>query len=213
MINFPLLKRKILNNGALLISLLKLRPLLAIIGEGSIVIDCGANVGDITNQFAKTGATVYSFEPDPAAFARLEKRFKDLPNVILHQKAVWIENTQIPFFFHEARSGNELELTVSSSVISNKSNVSNTNKVMVEAIDLVAFIDNLKAQVALIKIDVEGAEIEILKQILEKETYKKFDLAVVETHETKIPGHVEEVAKINAILKEKGVENIKLNWI
>ena len=213
MINFPLLKRKILNNGALVISLLKLRPLLAKIEEGSIVIDCGANVGDITNQFAKKGATVYSFEPDPAAFARLEKRFKDFPNVILHQKAVWIENTQIPFFFHESRSENELELTVSSSIISNKSNVSESNKVMVKAIDLVAFIDNLDAQVALIKIDVEGAEIEILKHILEKETYKKFDLALVETHETKISGHVEEVAKIKAILEEKGVDNVKLNWI
>ena len=213
MLNFPLLKRKILNNGALFISLLKLRPLLAKIGEGSIIIDCGANVGDITNQFAKTGATVYSFEPDPAAFARLEKRFKGVSNVTLYQKAVWIEETQIPFYFHEARSGDELELTVSSSVVSNKSNVSDTNKVMVHAIDLVAFIESLNAPIALMKIDVEGAEIEILNHILEKETYKKFDLAVVETHETKIPGHVEEVAKINAILKAKGVENIKLNWI
>jgi FkbM family methyltransferase len=213
MLNFPLLKRKILNNGALVISLLKLRPLLAKIGEGSIVIDCGANVGDITNQFAKTGATVYSFEPDPAAFARLEKRFKDFPNVILHQKAVWIENTEIPFYFHESRSEDELELTVSSSVISNKSNVSESNKVMVEAIDLVAFINDLDAKIALIKIDVEGAEIEILKHILAQETYKKFELAVVETHETKIPGHVEEVANIKAILEEKGVENVKLNWI
>ena len=213
MLNFPLLKRKILNNGALVISLLKLRPLLAKIGEGSIVIDCGANVGDITNQFAKTGATVHSFEPDPAAFARLEKRFKDVSNVILHQKAAWIEDTQIPFFFHEARSENELELTVSSSVIGNKSNVSNTNKVMVDAIDLVAFIENLNTQIALIKIDVEGAEIEILKHILEKETYKKFDLAVVETHETKIPGHVEEVAQIKVMMQERGVENVRLNWI
>jgi len=213
MISFPLLKRKILNNGALFISLLKLRPLLSKIGKDSIVIDCGANVGDITNQFAKTGATVYSFEPDPAAYAKLEKRFKDSPNVILHQKAVWIEETQIPFFFHEARTENELELTVSSSLISNKSNVSNTNKVMVDTIDLVAFIENLDKRITLIKIDVEGAEIEILKHILEKEVYKKFDLAVVETHETKIPGHVEEVAKIKVMLEKKGIENIKLNWI
>jgi hypothetical protein len=84
---------------------------------------------------------------------------------------------------------------------------------MVEAIDLVAFINDLDAKIALIKIDVEGAEIEILKHILAQETYKKFELAVVETHETKIPGHVEEVANIKAILEEKGVDNVKLNWI
>ncbi len=213
MFNFPVLKRKILNNGALLISLFKLRPLLAKIGPGSVVIDCGANIGDITAQFAKTGATVHSFEPDPLAFGRLTKRFSDTENITLHNKAVWIEDTEIPFYFHKDRTEADVELTVSSSVIGDKVNVSETQKVMVQAVDLTAFIEKMNSRVALLKVDIEGAEIELLHKIIESGIYQKIDLAVVETHETKIPGHKEKVAEIKQILAEKGIENIKLNWI
>lgn len=213
MLNFPVLKRKVLNKGALFISLFKLRPLLADIKRGSIIIDCGANIGDITAQFTKTGAKVYSFEPDPLAFGHLQKRFEDKENISLFQQAVWIEDTQIPFYFHKDRKAEEMELTVSSSIVDNKNNINDAQKIMIEAIDLVAFIESLDAPVALLKIDIEGAEIELLHKIIASEIYKKINLAVVETHESKIPGHIEKVAKIKQLLKEKNIDNIKLNWI
>lgn len=207
------LKRKVLNQGALWISLFKLRPLLRNINSDSIVIDCGANVGDITAQFAKTGATVYSFEPDPTAFTILKRRFEHSPNVHLFNQAVWVENTKLSLFFHADRQGGQKEFTVSSSVYDNKVNVDASNKTETQAIDLAEFIHQLGKKVSLIKIDVEGAEIDILKDFIKKETYKKFDLAVVETHETKIPGHVEEVKNLERVFAEKDIRNIKLNWI
>jgi len=208
-----LLKRKILNRGAYYISLWKLRPLLANLNEQSLVLDCGANIGEISQQFLNTGAEVIAFEPDPTAFALLEKRFRGKQGITLMNKAVWTEDTQLTFYLHEDRNEDHAELTVSSSVYGNKKNVSQEHKLEVEAIDLIDFIDKLDRRVSLIKIDIEGAETDILFKMIEAETYKKFDLAVVETHESKIPGQAKEIEKINALFEEKGIDNIKLNWI
>jgi hypothetical protein len=40
-----------------------------------------------------------------------------------------------------------------------------------------------------------------------------FDRMYVETHETKIPSHVYQLQLIKQQIKEKGITNIKLNWI
>jgi len=210
---FSLLKRKVLNKGALYISLFKLRPLLKGLNSTSIVIDCGANIGDITNKFASTGAQVHAFEPDPQAFSILAKRFANTQNVHLNNAAVWVEDTTLDLHFHEDSDGDSEEFTVSSSVISNKLNVSQSNTVAVKAIDLVAFLQQFDQNIAVLKMDVEGAEIEILDRIITSEVYKKVDLMLVETHETKIPGHQEAVAHLKQKLAEKSIDHVKLNWI
>src|SRR5216117_3530220 len=74
-----LLKRIILNKGALWLSYIKLIPVLRRLNKNSLVIDCGANTGDITKKFADTGATVHAFEPDPLAYEFLKKRFEKNP--------------------------------------------------------------------------------------------------------------------------------------
>ena len=37
------------------------------------VVDCGANVGDVAEPLAETGAALHAFEPDPFAFGKLAK--------------------------------------------------------------------------------------------------------------------------------------------
>jgi hypothetical protein len=49
------------------------------VSPSDVIIDCGANVGDITSVFARTRATVYAFEPNPFCDAVLERRFKPNP--------------------------------------------------------------------------------------------------------------------------------------
>lgn len=177
------------------------------------MLDCGANIGEISEEFLKTGAEVIAFEPDPVAFDLLKKRLAGRERIQLLNKAVWVENTQLSFFLHKDRTEKERELTVSSSIVENKVNISTEHSIEVEAIDLIQFVEDLGRRVNLIKIDIEGAETEILYKMIERKTYEKFDLAVVETHETKIPGQAEDIEKIKALFVERGIENIKLNWI
>lgn len=211
--NLKLLKRTVLNKGALWLSYLKLIPVLKNIGKGDVVLDCGANVGDITQKFIATGAQVYAFEPDPTAFDILQKRFQNTANVTLLNKGVWDRNTRLALYTHKDNSEGEAAYTVSSSIISNKVNVDASKARQIEVIDLTEFIANLSRRVNLIKLDVEGAETEILKKVIEKDTYQLFDAMYVETHETKIPGQKEELEAIRATMQKKGVTNIKLNWL
>jgi FkbM family methyltransferase len=208
-----LIKRQLLNKGALWLSYIKLIPILKKINKDSIVLDCGANTGDISLKFAKRGATVYSFEPDPLAYNLLIDKVKKYPDVTCIQKGVWDKNEQVALYTHKDQEADDAAFTVGSSIKSDKVNVDREKAQFIEVIDLSAFIKQLGKKIDVIKLDVEGAETEILKKILSDETYNCFDMMYVETHETKIPGQREELEQIRKTMKEKGVENIKLNWL
>ena len=208
-----LIKRKILNAGALWLSQIKLIPSLLRLNKNSVVIDCGANVGHITSLLARTGATVYAFEPDPVAYELLYQRVKNKKNVTIIKKGVWDRNTSLSLFRHIDTRNNEADFTVGSSIIQSKINVDAAKSEQIEVIDLVEFIQGLGKKISLIKLDVEGAETEILKKILETKAYTLFDKMFVETHETKIPGQQEILNGIKKELAAQGVTNIKLDWL
>ena len=210
---FALLKRKILNAGALCISYVKLIPDLLKLGKKSLVIDCGANVGHVTKLFARTGAAVISFEPDPKAFKLLSKRCGSNKNVTLIKKGVWNQNATIQLYTHKEAAGEEASFTVGSSIVADKINIDLSKAQSIEVIDLVAFMQQQKRKIDLVKLDVEGAEIEILKHILAAKAWHLFERMYVETHETKIPSQVKELENIKAQLKENSISHIKLNWI
>jgi FkbM family methyltransferase len=208
-----LLKRQVLNKGALWLSYIKLIPILKKLNSDSVVLDCGANTGDISLKFAKTGATVYSFEPDPLAYNLLVIKVKKYPNVNCIQKGVWDKNEKVPLYTHEDQESDEAAFTVGSSIKSDKINIDKEKVQFIEVIDLSAFIKQPGKKIDVIKLDVEGAETEILKKILLDGTYNCFKMMYVETHETKIPGQRAELELIRKTMREKGVENIKLNWL
>jgi len=213
MVRKELLKRIILNKGALYLSYLKLIPILKRLGKDSLVLDCGANIGKITERFANTGARVIAFEPDPVAFEVLSNRFRNNAKVECINKGVWDKNAQVHFYSHEAQQQDEVEFTVASSIKDTKINVNPSAATTIEVIDLVEFLQNLQHRVNVIKMDVEGAETEILFKILDTKAYQLFDTMYVETHETKIPEQKQQLALIKAKMKDLNVTNIKLNWL
>ncbi|WP_213946474.1 FkbM family methyltransferase [Litoribacter ruber] len=209
-----LLKRRVLNKAAFWISYIKLIPILRKVNQFSLVIDCGANVGDISALFLKKEASVIAFEPDPIAYKMLQTRFKDEKNMQLINKAVDHQNSVAKLYFHmhQQESGNSA-FTVSSSIIGDKKNINLQDSIEIETVDLDSFISNLDQPVDILKMDVEGAEIEILHKLIQNETYKKIGILLVETHETKIPGHIDKVAELKATIRRLKIDNIKLNWV
>jgi FkbM family methyltransferase len=207
-----LLKRKILNVGALWISYVKLFPWIFRLNKHSIVMDCGANVGHISLYLSKTRATIYAFEPDPVAFARLAKRCGHIKNITCINKGVWDRNATINLYRHHEMS-TQAAFTVSSSVFPQKKNITDRSAIEIEVVNLVEFIKSLNKKVDLVKIDIEGAEIEILKKVIETDAHTLFKIMYVETHETKIPDQKVELEQIRMKMKEKQIGNIILNWI
>jgi len=171
-------------------------------------------VGDISALFLDKKASVIAFEPDPVAFGMLQKRFVGNPKMEIINKAVSHQAGIAKLFFHNDQSQHQNSaFTVSSSIVEDKLNINTENAVEVETVDLDGFISTMDRKVDILKMDVEGAEIDILHRLIENETYRKVGLILVETHETKIPGHQQKVADLKNLLQEKNIQNIKLNWI
>ena len=183
------------------------------LNENSIVIDCGANVGEISFKLAKTGAKVYAFEPNPFAFKRLVAKVKDFSNVTCINKGVWDKNTFTQLYFHELSEGDEEFWSFGSSIINNKGNVDKERSVEVELIDLTEFIENLNHNIDLLKIDIEGAECEVLEKFFEKDLHEKVKITLVETHDAKIPGLKEKTDKVRQIIKSRNISNVDLSWL
>lgn len=182
------------------------------LGKDDIAIDCGANVGGITEHLSKSGATVYCFEPNPYAFEVLQERFAMKENVHCIQKGVGDQKSMMKLYMHENSSDDEVYWSTGSSLLNYKSNVLNDKYVEVEIIDLCEFIDSLDHRVKILKMDVEGVECAILKKIINSAVLNKIDYAFVETHDHKIPELRDETNEIRDIIEQRKIKNINLNW-
>lgn len=117
-----------------------------------LIYDCGANVG-ISVLYWKSlypQSRVVAFEPDPQAFSCLRRNTKPFPDVELHQAAVWNMNGSVVFACDGADGGT---LAVYNS--ENKSRISATVKA-------VRLRDLLTEPIDLLKMDIEGAEVDVL---------------------------------------------------
>ena len=212
-VRFSLIKRQLLNAGAIGISYFKLIPDWFRLGKSDLVLDCGANVGYITRFLATTGAQIIAFEPDPRAFHELQRRCSHLKNVTLRNEGVWDKNDVLPLFDHAEGKADETAFTVGSSLIAAKKNVDTNRSRFVPLIDLVEFLRSSPQKISLIKLDVEGAEIAILEKILQERVWDRFERLYVETHETKIPDQLPALEKIRQVIAREKLDHIKLNWV
>jgi FkbM family methyltransferase len=121
--------------------------------DGDIVIDIGAGIGEFTLWCADRGATVIAFEPDPLAFACLERNTVPFPDVRIYPYALWKERANL-------RLHASIDTTSSSLIEDGKANARNSD---VEAwpLDGMDFLVRF-ALIDLIKIDGEGVEPEII---------------------------------------------------
>lgn len=127
-----------------------------------IFLDCGGNVGQSITWFKKTqdysqNVKIFSFEPVPY----LANQIQQTPDVTLIRKAVWIENGTIDFFFGRKKypqSGTLLQKTPLAEEQSHK----------VESIDFSQWILNnfQRDDEIILKMDIEGAEYEVLKKMI-----------------------------------------------
>jgi len=178
-----------------------------------MAIDCGANVGIITAKLARTGARVYAFEPNPFAFEKLREKVKSFKNVTTINKGVWDRNTTMPLYFHQMADGDDAFWSFGSSIVKEKVNVDSERYVDVEIIDLTEFIEQLGKNIDLLKIDIEGAECELLEKFILKGLHHKVKTTLVEVHDSKIEGQKEKTDRIRDMIKKNNIKNINLNWL
>ncbi|HEV7866673.1 MAG TPA: FkbM family methyltransferase [Chthoniobacteraceae bacterium] len=183
------------------------------LGPDDVAIDCGANVGEVTEHLAAGGATVYAFEPNPHAFARLKERFARRSNVHCIDRAVLDRVEVVQLFLHQQAEEDPVKWSTGSSVLGFKSNVDQARSVQVEAVDLAAFVLELDREVRLLKLDVEGVECCILNRLIDSGAIARIGTILVETHEKKIPEIREEMAALRTRIAREDLSKIRLDWV
>lgn len=161
-----------------------------LIKPGSVVVDLGANQGEFSDYMAKDfNAEVYAIEPVPELFNRIPAS----PRLKKFQYCVSGQNK--PYQLHLPDS----QCATLSDKVSGKKKV-----IIVEGITLKTFLENQNInRVNLLKIDIEGAEIEMFEN-LEKETLAKLDQITVEFHDFLWPELKSKVEGIKHRLSENG---------
>lgn len=165
-----------------------LQGVVSMLRPGEVVVDCGANRGDVTAQLAATGANVHAFEPDPYNFAKLQERFSGVGNVTLHAAAVGTEAGTIRLMRAANWEANPELASVKSTVVAGGQNIADGVGIDVDLIDFPAFLRGLVAahgRVAFVKMDIEGAELDLLSAMLDARIFDHIQLTVAETHERK----------------------------
>lgn len=178
--------------------------------KNSIVIDGGANVGHETAVFAQKGCIIHAFEPNPACFKQLQKRFRNSPKVHLYPYALSDRDGEATFYYNnEFSRWNKLFYSEGGGMV----NLGYDQKgITVKCVDLCNFIEHQNIQINLVKLDIEGAEYDVLLKLIETGVYRKCNNILVETHERYSPELALKDAQLRALIQKHSINNIDLTW-
>jgi len=153
------------------------------LGESSVVLDLGSNYGDVLKGLQSCGCKVHAFEPHPFFYNYVKELYGENENFIISNKAAWTRNEERNFYFKRSRDAKNGGATL----MSEKTNILDPYLFdVVECFDISEYINKI-GHVDILKIDVEGAEYEILYSVLKSEAYKNVKSIYVEDHERKMP--------------------------
>lgn len=189
---------------------LQTKELIALEGlnSDSIVLDVGSNFGIVIDELQSCGCKIYSFEPHPIFYSMLQEKHSENENVILSDSAVWNKTETKKFFFKRSFE----RLNGGATLMSEKTNITdkNLNK-EVQCIDVLEVIDSIDSEIDVLKMDVEGAEYEILERLLQSNSINKIKSIYYEDHSRKFVNR-EWHEKKEKVLEEYKSRNIALNW-
>ena len=153
------------------------------------ILDCGANIGLSIIYFKKLfpNAKIIGFEPDEEIFSMLKHNLEvfKLSNITLKKRAVWSSETTLRFFSEGADAGRVTE---------------GGHNMTQKEVKTVRLKDYLQEPIDFLKIDIEGAEVEVIKDCQDQLHHAKN--IFIEYHS--FSGVNQSLSEILAILKNSG---------
>lgn len=165
-----------------------LTAICAMLNPGDLALDLGANMGVVTEKLAATGADVIAYEPDPFAFATLQAKFAGQAQVTLVNAAVGVGSGTVRLMRADNFEANPVGASVKSTILDGGRRIDAENAVEVPLLDFPSIIRDLtgaRGEVAFVKMDIEGAELDILEAMQREGLFAQVRSLVAETHERK----------------------------
>lgn len=149
--------------------------------KSPVIIDCGANIGLSILYFKKKYPTskIIAFEPNPKVFSvlRLNMEQNHIQGVELYNYCLSDSEGEIEFYINENLG------TMEGSVLEQRGG---NKKLKVKAVRLSSYIDE---EVDLVKMDIEGGEINVLDDLKRNEKLNSVNTYLIEYHHN-IPGQL-----------------------
>jgi FkbM family methyltransferase len=184
---------------------------------GDLAVDLGANRGDVTALLAATGADVVAFEPDPVTFDRLKARFDGVVNVTLIHAAAGIGSGTVRLMRAENFADNPEGASVKSTILDGGRRIDADNAVEVALVDFPGWVREqvaARGSIAFVKMDIEGAELDILEAMDAQGLFADIRGLVAETHERKFKDLRARYKALKAAIAEHQPSGkINLDWI
>ena len=189
----------------------------AMLRPGDLVMDCGANMGVVTAVLAATGADVLAYEPDPYAFSILEQKFANTPNVTLVNAAVGVGAGTIRLMRADNFGDNPDGASVKSTILDGGRRIDAENAVEVTLLDFPTLVRAhvaARGEIAFIKMDIEGAELDILETLDREDLFTNIRALVAETHERKFKDLRDRYKTLRETVAAKyPAGKVNLDWI
>ena len=166
-----------------------------------VFLDCGAHAGisviKFREEYPKSDEyEIISFECNPRFTETLQK----MDGIVFHNKAAWIEDGIQNFYIGHAAS---------SSLIYGKTrgNLDFDNPIEVKSVDFSKWVmENFsKDDYIILKMDIEGAEYEVLPKMIDDGSIDYIDVVYAEFHGKKVHKEREDTKKIRTAIRERGI--------
>ena len=140
-----------------------------------LIVDAGANIGLATTYFKKLypASRVYSYEPDPAAYNALQRNVAGLPDVNPVNCALSLASGNVDFY-----TGGRTHMSLLPDRKTNHKKITVQSKRLSEELKRICTGERLD----LLKLDVEGGEHEILRDLRDTEMIDMVDQMIIEYH-------------------------------
>jgi FkbM family methyltransferase len=187
----------------------------------NIFLDCGTNICQGLIQFYNNGIIdntyeIHTFEPNSEGCRvkeRIAKIIEQIPlNITTYDSAVWIEDGYISFNQEYGVSATTGEIDLAGVMSSIDGVGINTpgfkNKMTVPSINFSRFVSELPADSNIIcKMDIEGAEFQVLRHMIKEGTITRIKEMYVEFHERYVETESTETEKeLVKIISDLGVK-------
>jgi len=173
------------------------------IKEEKIYIDVGGMYGQTIDKWLREGGdTIYTLEPNPKLYESLKKKYSTFENVVVLPTALWDKTYTRDFYVSKDEWGSSLH--------KDKKNLIEPDIIKVKCVRATEFINDIKNDLKCdicLHLNCEGAEFEIMEDLIKSGAYKKIKRFEIAFHHQEYRLDCKDrYEKLINLMEEKGIK-------